>query len=133
MDCIRLTLDLAAMGAGKLSLEGCRRAAVHLAGCEDCQRLIAFFVTSWEHEHEIPPPPTVIARWRAVVLHINASMVPLVRGNYERNTRTELALLETAARANWSLGVQEHTLHEWLEEVNRRAQAVGGFGPEFGG
>ncbi len=123
MDCIYIAGDISAIGDGTLPPEEYDRVAAHVTQCEKCQLLVALRVISWEQEHELPQAPTMIARWRAIALHLNAN-----------KGQAELAQLKAAAREGWILDdLQERMLRRWLEAVVTQAQAVGGFVPGFDG
>lgn len=123
MDCIDMTAGISAIGDGTLPLEACASVAAHVSQCEECQLLVAIRAMTWEQEHEIPQPPTMITRWRAAALQLVVS-----------KDRAEFAQIEATAREGWSADdLQERALRRWFENVARQAQAVGGLGPGFGG
>jgi len=123
MDCIYIAGRISAIGDGTLPAGEYDRVAVHVTQCEKCQQLIALRVTSWEQDHELAQPPTIIARWRALAVYL--------LGNKDSANRAQL---EANAREGWSLDdIQERALRRWLEVIGKQAQAVGGFSPGFDG
>jgi hypothetical protein len=123
MDCIDMTAGISAIGDGTLPPERCASVAAHVSHCEKCQLLVALRILSWEQEYETPQPPTMIARWRAVALHLSVG-----------KDDADVAQLRTTVREGWTLDdIQERALRRWLESVVTQAHAVAGFDPGFEG
>lgn len=130
---------VAALGAGeRFSSNSLARLTSHLASCHDCQLLLATRLLTWEQNHELPPPPQAIARWRSVALHLSS---PEEEGEDDRESlpwgwqhdrdqdrwwwRFELQVLEELALAAWVID-GDH-LRRWIETVSNQARSVGGF------
>lgn len=123
MDCIDIATCISAIGDGIVPDDACASVAAHVSQCDECQLLVALRVMAWEEDHELPQPPTIIARWRATALHLAVG-----------KDRAGLAQLKAAVREGWSLDeIQERALRGWLEALVKQARGAGGFGPGFGG